>query len=139
MIKKFLITLIAVILTLVAVILFPACNLFGGKTYKQNLDYSESIERINNPDQGFYRPIYVSVKEDGASYNKNIVMNSAQLYHLRSDISDFSKAVNGQADKPLTDKALKDLGGLLSYLNQKEKNAVVRFAYDPSYTGAKDK
>lgn len=101
--------------------------------------YAESTEKINNPDQGFYRPIYVKVTESGATYNKNIVTAATQLYHLRVDISAFSKAVNGTADKPLTTQAADGIEGLLSYLKTNDKNAVVRFAYDPSYGGAKDK
>ncbi|MCM1437664.1 MAG: DUF4832 domain-containing protein [Roseburia sp.] len=105
----------------------------------QPLNYSESTEKINNPDQGFYRPIYVKVTEDGVTYNKNIVTEATQLYHLRIDISDFSKAVNGNSDRALSPSALSGLKELLSYLKEKDKNAVVRFAYDPSFGGKKDK
>ena len=62
-----------------------------------------------------------------------------QLYHLRVDISAFSKAVNGAADKPLTRPALDGLDELLSFLRGKDKNAVIRFAYDPGFGGSKDK
>ncbi|MDE6667702.1 MAG: DUF4832 domain-containing protein [Clostridia bacterium] len=134
MTKKILIAAVCVLVASVIAIITLCCFL-----PKSALPYEESTEAINNPDQGFYRPIYVRVKEDGATYNKNIVNASTQLYHLRIDISDFSAAVNGSADKPLTDKSLEDLNSLLSYLKEKEKNAVVRFAYDPSYGGAKDK
>lgn len=105
----------------------------------QQLNYSESTERISNPDQGFYRPVYVKVTEDGVVYNKNIVTAETQLYHLRIDISAFSKAVNGIADKPVTQAALDGLGGVLSFLRENDKNAVVRFAYAPGYGGGKDK
>lgn len=109
------------------------------QSYTQSLSYTESTEKINNPDQGFYRPIYVRLTEDGASYNKNIVNAATQLYHLRVDISAFSGAVNGSGDKPLSSAALKGLEELLSYLKKNEKNAVVRFAYDPSYNGSSNK
>ena len=29
----------------------------------QSLDYNESTEALNNPDQGFYRPVYVKVTD----------------------------------------------------------------------------
>lgn len=109
------------------------------QSYVQQLNYTESAEKINNPDQGFYRPIYVRVTEAGASYNRNIVNDATRLYHLRIDISAFSAAVNGNADIPLSQSALNDLKDLLGFLKEKDKNAVVRFAYDPSYNGAKDK
>lgn len=105
----------------------------------QTLDYTESVERINNPDQGFYRPIYVRMNDGGASYNKNIVNKTTRLYHLRVDISAFSGAVNGQSDKSISISALDGLTELLTYLKTNDKNAIVRFAYDPSYGGAKDK
>lgn len=109
------------------------------QSYVQSLFYTESTEKIDNPDQGFYRPVYVRLTEDGVSFNKNIINASTQLYHLRADISAFSGAVNGTGDKPLSDAALQGLDGLLSYLKQNEKSAVVRFAYDAGYNGAKDK
>lgn len=109
------------------------------KQYPQNLNYQESTERINNPDQGFYRPIYVRVKEDGVSYNKNIVTDTTQLYHLRVDISAFSQANNETADKTLTENALSGIDELLSYLQEKNKSAIARFVYDPGLNGASNK
>ena len=43
------------------------------------------------------------------------------------------------ADKPLTDDALEGLDALLSFLKENDKNAIVRFAYDPGYNGSADK
>lgn len=99
--------------------------------------YKESTERINNPDQGFYRPIFVKLTENGASWNKSIITPATQLYHLRVDISAFSSNGTG-ADKPLSDAALNGLDGVLGALNGQEKSAVVRFAYDAGYGGKKD-
>ena len=81
----------------------------------QPLDYNESVAAIDNPDSGFYRPIYVRVTENGVSYNESIVNASTRLYHLRCDISAFSAAVNGVADKPLTQAALGGLNDMLAY------------------------
>ena len=134
---------VLVIVTLIAVI---ACGFLSAcyTTDKpqgdvQQLNYTESVEKIDNPDQGFYHPIYVRVTDDGVSCNRNIVNDGTRLYHLRIDISAFSAAVNGVADKPLSQAALDGINNLLLFLKGKDKNAVVRFAYDPSYGGAKDK
>lgn len=136
--KIFLLTTALIIAFSCAV--FSACRLTAAeKSYVQMLNYSESVSTINNPDQGFYRPIYVKVTESGVSYNKNIVNSSTGLYHLRIDISEFSSAVNGVRDKALTQAALDGLENVLFYLKNHDKNAVVRFAYDPSYGGSKDK
>lgn len=105
------------------------------QSYIQNLNYNESIKTILNPDQGFYRPIYVKLTESEISYNKNIVTNSTQLYHLRIDISAFSGKTNKQSDKLLTTEALNGLKEILTFLKQKQKSAIVRFAYDPGYSG----
>lgn len=107
--------------------------------YIQDLNYQEITDTINNPDQGFYRPIYVSVKEDGVSYNKNIVTDTTQLYHLRIDISAFSQANNETEDKVLTETALSGIDELLSYLQEKNKSAIARFVYDPGLNGASNK
>lgn len=107
--------------------------------YPQNLNYQESTEKINNPDQGFYRPIYVRVTEDGVTYNKNIVNDNTQLYHLRIDISAFSQANNAEADKRLTENALSGIQELLSFLYDNNKSAIARFVYDPGLNGASNK
>lgn len=141
--KKRIVTFITIVVlvaltAIIACLSVPTC-MNKPVSYVQELSYVESTEKINNPDQGFYRPIYLKVTEDGATYNKNIVTTSTRLYHLRIDISAFSKAVNGKKDKQLNKAALNGLEELFSYLKENDKNAVVRFAYDPSYEGSKDK
>lgn len=98
---------------------------------------NETTERINNPDQGFYRPVYVKLTDSGAQYNSGVLSGTTQLYHLRIDISAFSAAAGG-ADKPFTDGALNGLRSLLNEIDTREKSAVVRFAYDPNFSGKKD-
>ena len=98
--------------------------------------FKESIEHINNPDQGFYRPLIVRLKPDSFSHGTN---NPEQVYHLRCDISQFSGAVNSdKVDKKLTDIALNGLDNYLYELKKQNKNAVIRFCYDPNYEGKKD-
>lgn len=131
---------IAMLMVIVGLLVF-ACiyPILNKKTWVQELDYRESIEAIHNPDQGFYRPIYVKVTQEGVTFNKNIVTNNTQLYHLRVDISDFSAKINGDSDKELTDSVLIGLNDLLNFLNEREKSAIIRLAYDPNFGGAKDK
>ncbi len=140
--KKKFIVFIAIFLVLVigALILIFVPNWNNNaneylQSYKQNLNYNESLEKINNPDQGFYRPIYVKLSEEGISYNKNIINDNQQLYHLRIDIGDFSKVVNSISDKPFTAKAMQGLDELLKFLKQHNKNAILRFAYDTGFNG----
>ena len=105
-------------------------------TYSSN-SFKESIEYINNPDQGFYRPLLVYLKPDSFKYGSN---SPEQVYHLRCDISEFSGAVNSDGkDQKLTDKALNGLDDYLYEIKKENKNAVIRFSYDPNYGGKKDK
>ena len=117
----------------------PAVTEDGDYIYRrQALSYTDSVDIIDNPDQGFYRPIGVALSPSEVKYNKNIVTAATRLYHLRIDISAFSGAVNGTGDIDITDNALDGLDGLLSYLRESQKNAIVRFAYDKNYSGNKD-
>lgn len=133
--------LTAIILTVFIIAAgFAACGKTdAGEKRVQDLNYEESTEEISNPDQGFYRPLYVKINENGATYNKGVINSQTQLYHLRCDISAFSAEVNNVADKLVTDEALEGLDALLFYLKENDKNAIVRFAYDPGYNGSADK
>ena len=105
-------------------------------TYTSN-SFKQSIEHIKNPDQGFYRPLIVYIKPNSFSHEPN---NPEQIYHLRCDISEFSGAVNSdRVDKKLTDFALKSIDQYLSEIKKENKNAVIRFTYDPNYDGNLDK
>ena len=131
---------IAMLIVIVGLLVF-ACvyPILNQKTWVQDLDYRESVEAIQNPDQGFYRPIHVKATQEGVTFNKNIVTNNTQLYHLRTDISAFSAKINGNSDKELSENVLIGLDDLFTYLGDREKSAIVRLAYDPGFGGAKDK
>lgn len=125
--------------------------------------WRDANEIIYNPDVGFYSAMDIKVEQNGIydfAWKKEVIGNqSATLYngsynsgatfnliHLKFDISDFSKngylrdstsqedAAN-RTDKELTSAALSDISGLLDSLRTGEKTAIVRFAYDPGYSG----
>ena len=133
------IAIIAAIICAASCTVFSACIITPAKSYEQQINYSESVAEIANPDQGFYRPIYVTATDGGVSYHSYIVTAATRLYHLRIDISAFSSAVNGESDKALPQSVLDGLDGLLSYLKERDKNAIIRFAYDPRYEGSSNK
>ena len=105
----------------------------------QDISYTDSLDDINNPDIGFYRPIGISLKKSGSKavdYNVNLV-------HLRFDIAAFSS--NALIDKenniygesgPISDDALKAAGDTLDNVKKRGHKAVVRFCYDKGYNGA---
>lgn len=145
--KKLILCLSLIIVIILAVVTTIICCLPKSeqepvsplKSYVQNINTEESLQRISNPDQGFYHPIYVTAKENGVNYAKWIVNDSTQLYHLRIDISAFSKAVNGDVDKLLTNEVLSGIEEILGYLKQQNKSAIIRFAYDPGFSGKANK
>lgn len=105
----------------------------------QNLSYTDSLDSINNPGIGFYRPIGISLKESG---NKAVDYN-VNLVHLRFDIAAFSS--NALVDKennvygksaPISDDALKAAGETLDNVKKRGHMAIVRFCYDKNYGGA---
>ena len=105
-------------------------------SYTSN-SFKQSIEHIKNPDQGFYRPLIVYIKPNSFNHEPN---NPEQMYHLRCDMSEFSGAVNSdRVDKKLTDYALKSIDQYLAEIKKENKNAVIRFTYDPNYEGNLDK
>ncbi len=107
---------------------------------KQDLDYTESVAKINNPDQGFYFPVFIRIGPNGkVSSNTSLIdWNTVehQLFQLKIDISDFSGKVNGSGDLELTEAALNFLEEELNIYKSHKKNLIVRFSYHPSYDGA---
>ena len=103
-------------------------------TIQQHLNYIESTAKLDNPDQGFYIPLNVSVTDSGVAYPTYMVTDKTKLYHLRIDISAFS-ANAGETDHPFTDAALNGIRNLLNYLRRLDKNAIVRFSYDKGFDG----
>lgn len=106
--------------------------------YLQEIDYSESIVTIHNPDQGFYSAACVQVGQETIADRSYIINDNYQIYHLRMDISEFSSVVNGNEDLPLTQTALKNIDDMLKVYKEKEKNVIIRFAYDKNFAGSKD-
>ena len=99
-------------------------------------DFKESNVFKINPDQGFYNPTIVTITTSSIKYDLHI---PEQVYHLRGDISRFSKANNGYDDWELTETALTKLEELLNKIKSENKNLVIRFSYDSGYKGNSNK
>ena len=127
---------IFIILTIIVLIIIIVMIIIVVATIKRNItfssDFKESIKYIKNPDQGFYNPLRVTLTPSSISYGKS---NPDQIYHLRCDINQFSKMVNGETDKELTNITLIKLEEFLSKIKSENKNAVIRFSYDKGYDG----
>lgn len=122
------------ILLLLILILFTS-SCYDNVSKDDEID-TTSISYISNPDQGFYTPIYINLKKQ-TDISKYLTYNS-QLFHLRIDISNYSKAYNKSEDIKFDTNDLTYLDNILSKFNEVEKNIIIRFAYDPYFEGNKD-
>ena len=95
--------------------------------------YEETVEEFYNPGRGFYAPGYVHYLREG-----NLMPAYTQrLVHMRLDLTDFSGAYNKTGDAELTRDMLETLDATLVRLEQDQNMAIVRFAYDPLFSGGK--
>jgi len=98
----------------------------------KQIEYTETLENFENPERGFYRPVYIRYKED----NNKPINITHNLVHLRLDIGAFSKVVNGKQDIPLTQDMLEAFNQTLKSIKANGGTAIVRFAY--TYEGKKN-
>ena len=99
----------------------------------RQIEFTETLESFDNPERGFYSPLFIRFKED----NNEVANTRSNLVHLRLDIGAFSKAINGKEDIPLTQNMLDALDGTLKSIKSNGGTAIVRFAY--TYEGQKNK
>lgn len=105
---------------------------------EQNLDYSDSLDTLSNPERGFYEPYTLHLKPEGS----DPVKRNDNLIHLRVDLSAFSSnalidndnQIYGQS-MPLTNDALRVLQETFEYIRGKGHSVIVRTCYDPWYNG----
>ena len=94
--------------------------------------FKESGRDIVNPGQGFYKAVIVYFDSSSLQYSLD---KADQVYHLRCELSLYSKAVNHVSDKEISSGALNGLDKLLSKIKSENKNAIIRFAYDKGLIG----
>ena len=129
------------LINFVLILILSSCNKisisFGNlKTYEQEIT-NEDTSYIDNPDQGFYSPVCIQVVDNFK--DKDYVINDkTRLYHLRMDLSTFSSKYNNDIDKKLSDTDLENIDKMLAKYQTKEKNVIIRFAYDHNFEGKKD-
>ena len=99
----------------------------------EDIDYTETIEDIKNPERGFYSTAFLNMIPTGTKPTNS----RANLVHLRVNIGEFSKAVNGIGDLELTEDALNALDVTLQNIKNNGGSVIIRFAYD-HFNGLKD-
>ena len=102
-------------------------------TLMEDIDYTETIEDIKNPERGFYSTAFLNMVPTGTKPTNS----RANLVHLRVNIGEFSKAVNGTGDLELTEDALNALDVTLQNIKNNGGSVIIRFAYD-HFNGLKD-
>lgn len=105
---------------------------------KKSLYFNETIEEFNNPDCGFYTPVYIKCSDEGVTSISNRYLSYNNLLHLRIDISYYSKAVNNEIDKEFSNKMIENLANEFNKIYNASATAIIRFAYDPGYNGSKN-
>ncbi len=95
------------------------------------IDGTELMDEGINTDRGFYTPGFIRFSVTGnvpAYFDR-------KLTQLRIDLSNFSGSYNGEKDKLITGNVLYAFEKTLGYLEKKGYSVVIRFAYDPWYSG----
>ena len=95
------------------------------------VNYQETLNDVENPGRGFYAPLYVHFREE----NTQIPDFRDKLLHLRMDLVEFSGAYNQKGDIVLSNDMLNAFDRLLSNMEKKQCTGVLRFSYDPNFSG----
>lgn len=133
--KKVVMPFSILILSIVVVLLINGSKSDIDVLFKtvNDINYSESLKELNNPERGFYEPIGINMQE-----NNNKVLNPKNnLVHLRVGIGTFSGKVNGKEDITFTDNMLSSLDQTLKNIKENGGSVIIRFAYD-NFNGTKD-
>lgn len=128
--------MVIAILLVVLALWFCGCGNVTHEDGWQNISYTESTDYIANPDQGFYRTVFVKLDENGAT-SSTPRYDGFNLYHLRVDISSFSAVANGERDKAITQRAIDGLNDVIGFYENNGDSVIVRVAYD-GFNGVKD-
>ena len=93
-------------------------------------------DEIINPGMGFYRTKYLTLKRETEKPEYDFSYNG--FYHVRIDLSDFSKANNGKDDYNITESAINVLDYYFTNAEISKASLIIRFAYD-GFGGNPDK
>lgn len=104
---------------------------------QNEIKFNETIEEFDNPDCGFYKPVYISCSDTKVSQVSKNYLKYNNLLHLRIDISSYSKANNGDSDKLFNEEMLNNLSNEFKRMYEASTCVIVRFAYDPGYNEKK--
>ncbi len=102
---------------------------------EQDIDYTDSLDTLQNPDRGWYRAIPLKLGNID-SYNiqaqcTEAIEQNISIIHLRIDIGELSGNSNSDGvDKDFTSEQLDSLNNMLDTIRKNKLSVIVRFAYD---------
>lgn len=95
-------------------------------TLMNDINYTETLEDITNPERGFYSTQGLKLKQSGNTASSIW----SKLTHLRVSIGQYSSKNEGGADVEFTEDALQALGDTLGNARKFGGSVIIRFAYD---------
>lgn len=100
------------------------------------INYSESIRSISNPDIGYYSYFAMSITDQSSNIMTNLTYSLSGQTELNQSLIGFfvnlentSGAINGTADRAITDDELEKIDTALSLVRQYNKKVILRFRY----------
>ena len=94
-------------------------------------------DEVINPGMGFYRTKYITLTRETTEIEHDFTIYGG-FFHVRIDLSDFSKANNGVDDYDIPDTTLSALDNYFTNAKINNASLVIRFAYD-GFEGIPDK
>ena len=94
-------------------------------------------DEVINPGMGFYRTKYITLIRETTEIEHDFTIYGG-FFHVRIDLSDFSKANNGIDDYDIPDTTLSALDNYFTNAKINNASLVIRFAYD-GFEGIPDK
>ena len=98
----------------------------------------ETLNDVENPGRGFYKGLRMQLTEKGDMLKENY---DSSLLHFRVDISHFSpcfrekKGLSQLSDYHISKIALDALRARLKKCRDNHRSVIIRFAYDPKFSG----
>lgn len=103
---------------------------------EQNLDYTDKLKTLDNPERGFYVPTYMVLSNS----NNHGIKPKDNLVHLRIDLSAFSSNAKLGDDsygisQDLSEDALNAIDDTLNNIKKAGHTVIIRCSYDHNFEG----
>lgn len=126
---------LSVIMMLGACFFLPTADVLAADdTVDSGIDYTESTERLSNPNMGYPSHASISLNDSFSARNDSgftwYYVNISAYSGSNSMLPDGVTWPAGRVDRPISDKALEAFRGTLENLRQNGGSCFIRFVYD---------